>query len=612
MRLVSLGNGRLLVNLDEFGRIVDLYYPYVGLENQIAGIPEQHYVRVNEPKEVSQLSPQVRFVPKVNTCQAEFRADSVVVTRTDFLDVVEPVMYRIVRLYNPENVEKGVTMSWLMDVNLYSNRVGDSGFYDPELKGLVVYKSKRYMAVKAFCSNGCDTSYALGKGDLAEDAKDGWVEFRAADNGDIFLGLSVSTKVPPNGAVKVYLAYSFGESYKEAVSRLANVGPTGVEISYSVWSSFWNTHSKRINPRDRKYDFLARTSVAVILAHTGQNGSIIASSDYSYTSLWGDYYNYVWPRDAGIAAHALDLVGFRSIALRHYNSLPKLVSSHGFLFQKYNPDLTLASSWHPRFMDGKPVYPIQEDETAIELWAIGEHHSIYNDLDDLVQVYKGFVKPAIKFVMGFVEDGLPKPSWDLWEERYGVHIWTVSTVYAGLRSVKRLVEDMGDHFIASDIDSFLGSLLEATKRRMVHEGRFVRMLNKDGQPDLTVDASMLAPAIFGMVDPKDPIMAKTAELVEQKLKVNGGLIRYENDPYRKEKASPNPWLITTLWLARYKVLVGKRDEALALLDWVAQRATPTGLLPEQVDPETLMSTNVIPLVWSHAEFIITLKSLELL
>ena len=78
------------------------------------------------------------------------------------------------------------------------------------------------------------------------------------------------------------------------------------------------------------------------------------------------------------------------------------------------------------------------------------------------------------------------------------------------------------------------------------------------------------------------------------------------------KAQPNPWLITTLWLARYKAMIGKRSEALAYLDWTAKRATPSGLLPEQVDPETLTSTNVVPLVWSHAEFVITLKFVGLL
>jgi len=612
LRFASLGNGVVLVNYDESGRIVDLYYPYVGLENQTGGNNELIYVKFDQPKEVSELSPSVRFVPRINALQTELDLGKIVVTKTDFLDVYDPIVYRIIRFYNPENAEKTVSLASLMDVNFYSNRVGDSAFYDPELKGLVAYKSSRYLALKAFCADGCDVNYAVGKGDLVEEVKDASVSFRAADNGDINLAFSVTIRVPPGGVSKVYVVYALGMGYSEAFQGASRASPTSVELSFSAWSSFWNVLTKRINSRERDYDFLAKASVAVMRGHTGLNGSIIASSDYSYTSLWGDYYNYVWPRDAGIVAHALDLLGFRGVALRHYKTLPQMVSEQGFLYQKYNPDLRLASSWHPRFMDGKPVYPIQEDETAIELWAVGEHYRMYRDLDDLLEVYRDFVRPAVKFLLGFVEDGLPKPSWDLWEERYGIHIWTVSTIYAGLNSVRQLLDDMGDHSLASDAQSFSSYLKEQAMRRLTHEGRFVRMLNKEGQKDLTVDSSMLAPAIFGMVDPRDPVMVKTAELVEGKLKVNGGLARYEDDPYRRVKAQPNPWLITTLWLARYKAMIGKRDEALAYLDWTAKRATPSGLLPEQVDPETLTSTNVVPLVWSHAEFVITLKFVGLL
>jgi hypothetical protein len=73
-----------------------------------------------------------------------------VITKTDFLDVYDPIVYRIIRFYNPENDERTVSLASLIDVNFYSNRVGDSAFYDPELKGLVAYKSSRYLTLKAF------------------------------------------------------------------------------------------------------------------------------------------------------------------------------------------------------------------------------------------------------------------------------------------------------------------------------------------------------------------------------------------------------------------------------------------------------------------------------
>ena len=54
MRFASVGNGVVLVNDDESGRIADLYYPYVGLENQTGGNNEMIYVKVDQPKEFSE------------------------------------------------------------------------------------------------------------------------------------------------------------------------------------------------------------------------------------------------------------------------------------------------------------------------------------------------------------------------------------------------------------------------------------------------------------------------------------------------------------------------------------------------------------------------------
>jgi len=81
LRFASLGNGVVLVNYDEFGRIADLYYPYVGLENQTGGNSELFYVKVDQSKEVSELSPTVRFVPRINALQTELDLGKVVIPR---------------------------------------------------------------------------------------------------------------------------------------------------------------------------------------------------------------------------------------------------------------------------------------------------------------------------------------------------------------------------------------------------------------------------------------------------------------------------------------------------------------------------------------------------
>ena len=95
----------------------------------------------------------------------------------------------------------------------------------------------------------------------------------------------------------------------------------------------------------------------------------------------------------------------------------------------------------------------------------------------------------------------------------------------------------------------------------------------------------------------------------------GGYARYPKDFYhfyqgRHTDAIPgNPWIITTLWIAQWKIALAKDmedlKEPLETLRWVQKHATPAGILPEQLDPVTGEHLSVAPLTWSHAVYVET-------
>ena len=96
----------------------------------------------------------------------------------------------------------------------------------------------------------------------------------------------------------------------------------------------------------------------------------------------------------------------------------------------------------------------------------------------------------------------------------------------------------------------------------------------------------------------------------EKLLVNqtvGGVIRYENDNYMKlDSESPsNPWFVCTMWLAQYYVQQNQVDKAKDLVRWSMSHSLGSGVLSEQVNPNTGYAIGVAPLVWSHAEIINT-------
>jgi GH15 family glucan-1,4-alpha-glucosidase len=297
--------------------------------------------------------------------------------------------------------------------------------------------------------------------------------------------------------------------------------------------------------------------------------------------------------------------------------------SSGYFLHKYNPDGSLGSSWHPWVNGGEKLLPIQEDGTALVLWALWAHFERSRDVEFAMKLYDGLVIRCGDFLASYrdAKTGLPLPSYDLWEEGWGVHTFTVATVYAGLRAAEQFARVFGD---ARRIRIYQGAAESVRRAAAEHlysrkERRFVKSLvpGKDGSlvPDATVDASIYAPFAFGLFEPDDEMVVNSMAAVKHRLWVGtgvGGVARYEADGYQRVAAAGadiagNPWFICTLWLAQWHIAkarsVEELREALSILEWVASRALPSGVLAEQVHPYTNQPLSVSPLTWSHAAYV---------
>ena len=98
---------------------------------------------------------------------------------------------------------------------------------------------------------------------------------------------------------------------------------------------------------------------------------------------------------------------------------------------------------------------------------------------------------------------------------------------------------------------------------------------------------------FGLYTPDDERLTATMQAVKEKLWVEAefkGVARYQDDGYYRtdRKITGNPWIICTLWLADYLIQKDGADddlqEAIKIISLAAQRALPSGVLPEQVQP----------------------------
>ena len=151
-------------------------------------------------------------------------------------------------------------------------------------------------------------------------------------------------------------------------------------------------------------------------------------------------------------------------------------------------------------------------------------------------------------------------------------------------------------------------------------GRFCRSLQADGDeltPDTTIDASLFGVFYFDCFDVNDPIVESTMKAVEENLTNNtefGGVARFQHDDYMRvsDGVTGNSWFICTIWIAEYYIAkaTAKSDLTLPLeiLQWAHDRALPSGVLAEQVNPLTGEELSVSPLTWSHSTFVSAVNS----
>jgi GH15 family glucan-1,4-alpha-glucosidase len=310
----------------------------------------------------------------------------------------------------------------------------------------------------------------------------------------------------------------------------------------------------------------------------------------------------------------------------------ELVTQYGFFLHKYNPDGSAGSSWHPwAGPNGELQFPIQEDSTALVLVPLWLYYRKTRDLELLRSLYSPVVVPCARFLASYRDPvtGLPAPSYDLWEERRGIHAFTVASVVAGLRAAAELASIFGDDQFAETWQRAAEDIRAAAERFLYRPelGRFVRMLtvspNGAVHPDPTLDASLAGLFLFNVFPARDPRLTATMRAIEERLWVKtpiGGVARYEDDYYYQmsrdiERIPGNPWFICTLWLADWYIAransPSELGRALDLLEWVARYALPSGVLAEQVHPETGEPLSVSPLSWSHGTYIHTvLRYLE--
>ena len=641
-RSIVLSNGELCVALDRFAEVRDVYFPHVGLEDHVRG----HYVHrigvwvdgtmswfYEDPAWQITISCEEDALASIVTASNPRLA--VGLSFTDLVYHEQPVFFRRVKITNLGHAAREIKLYFGHQFEIYKAHGGDTAYYDPASHSVIHYKGRRVFQIRAELEGELFSDYAIGLSNFH--GKEG--SYRDADDG--VLSKNPIEHGPVDSVIGLYGTYGQGESkichywmVAERSIALAQelneyVTKKTPEYLMNAAQAYWRSWSKKMSPDmsmlEPAQKSLFKRSLLHARSHVDGEGGIIASLDSDMLQYGLDTYSYVWPRDAAYIALAFDRAGEHAIAKRFFEFATGVITHDGYVMHKYLPDRSLGSSWHPWIRDGQLQLPIQEDETALIIYALREHYLLTDDKELLDMLYAPLVRRAGDFMLQYRDKktGLPDASYDLWEERRGISTFTSSAVYGALVAASELARAVGqtedEHRYHSGAEEIRTAILEHLWHEK--EGVFVKMLRADGTTDPTVDVSAAYGIFsFGVLPPDDAKLVRAWEVTVRRLSQGieaGGLARYEGDQYYRSATGPagNPWILTTLWYAEYLIARAQNDTDLDrvrdIFSWVTKHAELSGVLPEQLEPQSGKSISATPLTWSHAGYIIAmLKYLE--
>ncbi|URN07145.1 glycoside hydrolase family 15 protein [Actinomadura madurae] len=353
-----------------------------------------------------------------------------------------------------------------------------------------------------------------------------------------------------------------------------------------------------------------RAAITLKLCDDWVNGSLVAAPTSSLPAPIGGVrnwdYRYAWIRDAAFTVFALRRVGFGGEADAFL----------GWVLDAFE------NSRQPRIMytlRGDPV-PEEVRDTGLEgyrrsapvRWGNGaadqRQHDIYGEVLDCADQWLrtgGDLQPALWSKLAELartaETAWREPDQGIWEVRSDGRVFTYSAgmCQVALDRAAGIGERLGLPGPITTWRAAAGKLRKLVLEQSWDEDAQCLSEHLDGGGSL--DASLLALPLRKVVPAEHPRMAATTAAVAERLSAGDGLLyRYLHD--KSPDGLPGDegaFLLCSFWLVDNLALQGHIERAEKLYDSLCARASPLGLLPEQIDPSTGTFMGNFPQAFSH-------------
>ena len=491
-------------------------------------------------------------------------------------------------------------------------------------------------------------------------ASDGWQDlmdnyqmnyhFQEALDGNVAMVAEMAIDRSTNSSV---VGIGFGGKEISAATALFQALSESFESKMSDFSDQWQRASASHKSLDKRLAEFSgdeggqyRLSRAILLAHEDKTyqGALIASLSIPWGEIQDDAnaggYHLVWPRDLYHSAMGLLAAGQTGTPVRALAYLAAIQSSDGFMPQ---------NCW----LDGEAYWPGRQlDEVAAPLLLAYhlEKDGLLGNFDPCPVLERGAVQILLNG---------PVTGQDRWEENSGYSPSTLAAAIGALCAAAESVCKKARPGLAELLYQYSDWMVRhledwcVSKSGPLGKGEpyFVRInpiaygqtnwfgatdeariyvANGGGEHAASevVGGDFLALVRYGVLDPNDPLVVKSLEVIDRTIKWNlpqgEGWQRYNHDGYgQKRDGQPfdgtgtgGCWPLLAGERANYEISLGQ-DVSDRIKTYEAM-ANDGGMFPEQVWqfddlPERDLQKggptgSAMPLCWAHAEYLNLLRS----
>ena len=327
-------------------------------------------------------------------------------------------------------------------------------------------------------------------------------------------------------------------------------------------------------------------------------------------------YRFCWLRDATFTLLALINSGYRHEAEQWRTWLRRAVAGspqqvqivYGLAGERRLVESTIP--WLSGYENSKPVRIGNAAAGQLQLDIFGEV------MDALFQWNEGHPSPgheAWPLALTLVEH-LEKiwrlPDEGLWEVRGGARQFTHSKVMAWV-AFDRAVRSMERHGLEGPLERWR-KVRDEIHNQVCEQGFDAKAgAFTQSYGSTALDASALLIPLVGFLPASDPRVKSTVQAIGDRLRDGPLVRRYDTDKTKDGLKGPEgAFLACSFWYADNLVMLGRRDEAVELFEFLLTLCNDVGLLSEEYDPVAGRMLGNFPQAFSHVALINTAHNLS--